>query len=67
MWYVYSRKLCPDYYRSQEMCNKAFDNYPNALEFFSECYKSQKKYVTNLSKCICKICFWMLHDWKNLW
>ena len=24
------------------MCNKAVDNYPQALEFVPECYKSQK-------------------------
>ena len=24
------------------MCNKAVDNYPHALEFVSECYKTQK-------------------------
>ena len=24
------------------MCNKAVDNYPRALEFVSECYKTQK-------------------------
>ena len=24
------------------MCNKAVDNYPHALEFFSECFKTQK-------------------------
>ena len=24
------------------MCNKVVDNYPNALEFVPECYKTQK-------------------------
>ena len=24
------------------MCNKAVDNYPHALEFVSECYKTKK-------------------------
>ena len=24
------------------MCNKAVDNYPHALEFVSECFKTQK-------------------------
>ena len=24
------------------MCNKAVDNYPHALEFVPECYKTQK-------------------------
>ena len=24
------------------MCNKAVDNYPNALEFVLKCYKTQK-------------------------
>ena len=24
------------------MCNKAVDNYPHALEFVSECYKTRK-------------------------
>ena len=26
------------------MCNKAVDNYPHALEFVYECYKTQKMY-----------------------
>ena len=51
------------------MCNKAVDNYPHALEFLSECYKTQKmcnkaadthpptiKYVPEcwLKKCVIK-------------
>ena len=28
--------------KNQEMCNKAVDNYPHALEFVPECYKTQK-------------------------
>ena len=31
-----------DCYKNQEMCNKAVDNYPHALEFVSECYMTQK-------------------------
>ena len=31
-----------DCYKNQEMCNKAFENYPHALEFVSACYKTQK-------------------------
>ena len=27
---------------NQEMCNKAVDSYPHALEFVTECHKSQK-------------------------
>ena len=26
-------KFVPDCYKNQEMCNKAVDNYPHALEF----------------------------------
>ena len=32
----------PDCYRNQEMCDKAVDNYPHALEFFPEYYETQK-------------------------
>ena len=28
----------PDAYKNQEICNKSVDNYPNALEFVSECF-----------------------------
>ena len=28
--------------KNQEMCNKAVDNYPHALELFPESYKAQK-------------------------
>ena len=31
-----------DFYKNQEMCNKAVENYPHALEFVPECYKTQK-------------------------
>ena len=31
-----------DCYKNQEMCIKAVDNYPHALEFVPECYKTQK-------------------------
>ena len=27
-------KYVPDCYKNQEMCNKAVENYPHALEFF---------------------------------
>ena len=33
-------KCVPDYQKKQEMCNKAVDNYPHALEFVSECYET---------------------------
>ena len=29
-----------DCYKNLGMCNKATDNYPHALEFVSECYKT---------------------------
>ena len=29
-------------YKNQEVCNKAVDNYPHALYFVPECYKTQK-------------------------
>ena len=31
-------KSVPDWYKNQEMCNKAVDNYPHALDFVPECY-----------------------------
>ena len=34
-------KYFPDCYKNQEI-SKAVDNYPHALEFVSECYKTQK-------------------------
>ena len=34
--------IVPDYYKNQEICNKAVDNYPHALEFVLEGYKTQK-------------------------
>ena len=34
-------KSVHDFYKNQEMCNKAVDNFPHALEFFSKCYKPQ--------------------------
>ena len=40
-------KSVPDYNKNQEMCNKAVDNYPHALEFVPECYKT-KKFVIKL-------------------
>ena len=36
-------KSVPDCYKNPETCNKAVDNYPQSLEFVSECYKTQKK------------------------
>ena len=35
-------KFVPDCYKNQEMCDKAVENYPSALEVFSEYYKTQK-------------------------
>ena len=32
----------PDSYLNQQMCDKAVDNYPHALEFVPDCYKTQK-------------------------
>ena len=32
----------PDQYKTQEMCDKAVDNYAQALEFVPHCYKIQK-------------------------
>ena len=34
--------------KNQEMCNKATENYPSALEYVPECYKAQRKYVIKL-------------------
>ena len=36
-------KSALDFYKNQEMCNKAVDNYSHALEFVPECYKTQEK------------------------
>ena len=35
-------KSVPDCYKNQEMCNKAVDNCPHALDYVPECYKTQK-------------------------
>ena len=35
-------KSVPECYKNQEVCNKAVDNYPHALEFVLECCKTQK-------------------------
>ena len=35
-------KSVPDCYKNQQLCDKAVENYPHALEFVPECYKSQK-------------------------
>ena len=35
-------KSVSDCYKNQEMCNKADNNYPHALEFVSECCRTQK-------------------------
>ena len=34
-------KSIPDCYKNQEMCNKAVDNYPRALEFLPDCKMTQ--------------------------
>ena len=35
-------KPVPDCYKNKEICNKAVDNYPHALEFAPGCYKTQR-------------------------
>ena len=35
-------KSVPDYYKNQEMCNKADYNCCHALEFVPECFMTQK-------------------------
>ena len=46
-------KSVPDFYKNQEMCNKAINNYPHALELVPECYKPppppQKKKIRDNS------------------
>ena len=42
-------KSVPDCYKDQEMRNDAVDNYPNALEFLSESYKTQKMWDKAIS------------------
>ena len=32
----------PDQYKAQQMCDKAVDNYANALKFVPKCRKTQK-------------------------
>ena len=41
-------KSVPDPYKTQEMCHKVIDNYPHALEFVSEYYKTPKVSITKL-------------------
>ena len=36
-------KSVRDCYKNQQMCNKAVDNYPHALEFIPECFMIQRK------------------------
>ena len=35
-------KSVPDCYKNKNMCKKAIDNHPHALEFVPECFKTQK-------------------------
>ena len=39
---VTTLKSVSDCYKNQEICNKAVDYYPHALQFVHECYESQK-------------------------
>ena len=39
--------IFPDCCKDQNMCNKTFDNYPNALKFVPD-YQKILKYVTKL-------------------
>ena len=41
-------KSVPDPYKTQEMCHKDIDNYPHALEFVSEYYKTPTISITKL-------------------
>ena len=34
-------KTVSGYYKNQEMCNKAVDNYPHSFEFVPECFMTQ--------------------------
>ena len=38
-------KFVPDCYKYQDMYNEAVDNYPYALQFLSECYKTKKSVI----------------------
>ena len=38
--YYETLKRIPDCYKNKKMDNKAVDNYPHALEFVTECYKT---------------------------
>ena len=38
-------------YQNQQMCNKAVDNYPHALEIVPECYKTQNMCVKAVDTC----------------
>ena len=43
----------PDCYKNQEMCNKAVNNYPHALEFVSECLRLKKCVMKQLMDVFC--------------
>ena len=38
-------KSVPGCYKNQEMCKKAVDNHPHALEFVPECFLTQKRVI----------------------
>ena len=49
-------KSVPDCYKNQEMCHKALDNYPLALEFVPECFMTQCEEAANILSFYNKIC-----------
>ena len=39
-------KSISDWYKTQEICDKAIDNYVHSLEFVPDCYKTRKMFKT---------------------
>ena len=48
-------KNAPDGYKNQEMCNKAVENYPHALEFGPECSKTKEMCHRAVHRCFFRI------------
>ena len=49
-------KSAPDCCKNQEMCNEGVDNYPHAIEYVPECYKTEK----------CVISYWYLSFYNKM-
>ena len=60
-------KSVPECYKNQEVCNKAVDNYPHALESILECCKTQKMWSCWYLSFYNEICTWILYDSRLVW